>query len=151
MAVNSAVFDQVNIIVSDLRRSLDFYRRVGASFQRPLENPAGELFHASSEAEDGAHLELDSPTFAPVWNVGWAGRSDLIGRVILGFRLATREAVDERFEQLTSTGYRPLQPPFDAFWGARYAIVEGPDDIAVGLMSPIDPTRQTRPPEEWTG
>src|SRR6516165_9335732 len=73
MAVNSAVFDQVNIIVSDLRRSLDFYRRVGASFQRPLENPAGELFHASSEAEDGAHLELDSPTFAPVWIMASAG------------------------------------------------------------------------------
>lgn len=151
MADGGAVLDQVNIISSDLRRSLDFYRRVGTSFPRPLENPAGELFHASSESEAGAHLELDSPNFAPVWNAGWAQRTDLVGRIVLGFRLATREAVDERFDTLTCAGYRALQPPFDAFWGARYAIVEDPDGIAIGLMSPIDPTRQTRPPEEWTG
>jgi uncharacterized glyoxalase superfamily protein PhnB len=151
MATGSAVLDQVNIIASDLRRSLDFYHRVGASFPRPLESRAGELFHASSDSEGGAHLEVDSPNFAPVWNAGWAERTDLIGRVVLGFRLPTREAVDERFEQLTSAGYGPLQPPFDAFWGARYAIVEDPDGIAVGLMSPIDPPRQTRPPEEWIG
>jgi catechol 2,3-dioxygenase-like lactoylglutathione lyase family enzyme len=148
---SSPVLDKVNIIASDIRRSLDFYRRVGVSFPRPLENPAGELFHASSEAEGGAHLEIDSPNFAPVWNAGWAQRTDLIGRIVLGFRLATREAVDQRFEQLTSAGYRALQPPFDAFWGARYAIVEDPDRIAIGLMSPVDPTRMTRPPEEWTG
>jgi catechol 2,3-dioxygenase-like lactoylglutathione lyase family enzyme len=151
MADGGAVLDQVNIISSDLRRSLDFYRRLGAPFPRPLENPAGERFHASSESEGGAQLELDSPNFAPVWNAGWARRTDLAGRIVLGFRLATREAVDERFDRLTCAGYRALQPPFDAFWGARYAIVEDPDGIAVGLMSPIDPTRQTRPPEEWTG
>ena len=120
-------------------------------FNALLKIPQASFSTPAAKPKDGAHLELDSPTFAPVWNVGWAGRSDLIGRVVLGFRLATREALDERFEQLTSNGYRPLQPPFDAFWGARYAIVEGPDDIAVGLMSPIDPTRQSRPPEEWTG
>ena len=34
------------------------------------------------------------------------------------------------------------QEPYDAFWGARYAIVEDPDGNAVGLMSPIDPDRQ---------
>jgi uncharacterized glyoxalase superfamily protein PhnB len=39
-----------------------------------------------------------------------------------------------------------LQPPWDAFWGARYAIVEDPDGIAVGLMSPISPDRRSPPP-----
>jgi len=38
------------------------------------------------------------------------------------------------------------QAPYDAFWGARYAIVEDPDGNAVGLMSPIDPDRRTAPP-----
>jgi catechol 2,3-dioxygenase-like lactoylglutathione lyase family enzyme len=124
---DSPVLDQVNIIAGDLRRSLDFYRCLGASFPRPLENPAGELFHAGSDAGDGAQLELDSPSFAPVWNAGWAERSDLVGRIVLGFRLATREMVDQRFEELTAAGRPALQPPFDAFWGARYAIVEDPD------------------------
>jgi len=31
--------------------------------------------------------------------------------------------------------------------GARYAIIEDPDGIAVGLMSPIDAARKTPPPE----
>jgi uncharacterized glyoxalase superfamily protein PhnB len=39
-----------------------------------------------------------------------------------------------------------LQAPFDAFWGARYAIVEDPDGIAVGLMSPISANRRSPPP-----
>jgi uncharacterized glyoxalase superfamily protein PhnB len=145
------VLTQINIIASDLRRSLDFYRRVGVSFPRPLENRTGQLFHASSEAEAGAHLELDSSNFAPVWNAGWADRTDLIGRIVLGFSQPTTKAVDQCFDQLIAAGYRALQPPYDAFWGARYAIVEDPDGIAIGLMSPVDPNRQTQPPAEWTG
>jgi uncharacterized glyoxalase superfamily protein PhnB len=145
------VLDQVNVISGDLHRSLDFYRLLGAVFPRPLPNSAAQLFHVNSEPYDGARLELDSVEFAPVWNAGWAGRADLPGRIVLGFRIATREGVDQRFKSLTSAGYRELQPPFDAFWGARYAIVEDPDGIAIGLMSPIDPARKTPPPKDWTG
>jgi hypothetical protein len=84
MADGRPVLDQVNIIASDLRRSLDFYCQLGVSFPQPLENPAGKLFHASSEAEGGAHLQLDCPSFAPVWTADWAQRTDLIGRMVLG-------------------------------------------------------------------
>jgi catechol 2,3-dioxygenase-like lactoylglutathione lyase family enzyme len=151
MAENDPVLDQVNIISGDVQRSLDFYRLLGAVFPRPLPNPSGQLFHVSSEPNDGALLELDSVEFAPVWNAGWAGRTDLHGRVVLGFRIPTREGVDRRFSSLTNAGYRGLRPPFDAFWGARYAIVEDPDGIAIGLMSPIDPARKMPPPKDWTG
>ena len=34
----------------------------------------------------------------------------------------------------------------DSFWGARYAIVEDPDGIAVGLMSPISAKHRAPPP-----
>ena len=44
-------------------------------------------------------------------------------------------------------GNRGLQAPFDAFWGARYAIIEDPDGIAVGLMSPISAKHRAPPPE----
>jgi uncharacterized glyoxalase superfamily protein PhnB len=151
MAGDTPVLDQVNIITGDVQRSVDFYRRLGAVFPRPLRNPSGRLFHASCEPGDGALLEIDSAHFTPVWISGWAGRTDLHGRVVLGFRIATRDGVDQRFSSLTSAGYRELQPPFDAFWGARYAIVEDPDGIAIGLMSPIDPAQRSPPPEEWTG
>ena len=151
MADNDPVLDQVNIISGDVQRSLDFYRLLGAVFPRPLSNSSGQLFHVNSEPNDGVRLELDSAEFAPVWNAGWAGRADLQGRVVLGFRIATSEGVDRLFGSLTGAGYRGLQPPFDAFWGARYAIVEDPDGIAIGLMSLIDPARKTPPPPDWTG
>ena len=151
MADDVAILDQVNVITADLQRSLEFYRRLGAVFPRPLRNATGRLFHASCDPHGGALLELDTAEFAPVWNAGWAGRGDLRGQVVLGLRIPTREGVDQRFSSLTSTGCRGLQPPFDAFWGARYAIVEDPDGIAIGLMSPIDPRRRTAPPRDWIG
>ena len=55
--------------------------------------------------------------------------------------------VDEVYADLTEAGYAGLQPPHDAFWGARYAIVEDPDGIAVGLMSPISANFKSMPPD----
>ena len=48
----------------------------------------------------------------------------------------TRDDVDARYADLTGAGYTGIQSPFDAFWGARYAIVADPDGTHVGLMSP---------------
>jgi uncharacterized glyoxalase superfamily protein PhnB len=67
---------------------------------------------------------------------------------VIGFAFPSREAVDERYGELTSAGYVGRQPPFDAFWGARYAIVADPDGNGVGLMSPLEESRRTWPPEE---
>ena len=49
--------------------------------------------------------------------------------------------------KLTQAGHAGRQQPFDAFWGARYAIVDDPDGNGVGLMSPIEGDRTTWPPE----
>ena len=68
--------------------------------------------------------------------------------MVIGFALRSREAVDEQYAELTSVGYQARQPPFDAFWGARYAIVADPDGNDVGLMSPVDESRRTWPPEQ---
>jgi uncharacterized glyoxalase superfamily protein PhnB len=42
-------------------------------------------------------------------------------------------------------GYRGQQPLYDAFWGARYAVIEDPGGNAVWIMSPIDPDRRSQP------
>ena len=95
----------------------------------------------------GFSLELDTAESARLWHAAW--RTDpAAASVIIGFSLPTREAVDERYAALTSAGYPGRQPPFDAFWGARYAIVADPDGNDVGLMSPIDESRRTWPPVE---
>ena len=50
------------------------------------------------------------------------------------------------YGDLVAAGYRGRQPPYDAFWGARYAIVDDPDGNGVGLMSPIEADRKFWPP-----
>jgi uncharacterized glyoxalase superfamily protein PhnB len=59
----------------------------------------------------------------------------------------TRQGVDDVFRDMTGAGYRGLQEPHDAIWGARYAIIEDPDGIAVGVMSPVSPEKRSPPPD----
>jgi uncharacterized glyoxalase superfamily protein PhnB len=60
-------------------------------------------------------------------------------RNVLVFNLPTREAVDLAYAELTADGHVSHLAPMDAFWGARYAVVNDPDGNSVGLMSPVDP------------
>jgi hypothetical protein len=56
--------------------------------------------------------------------------------------------VDEIYTDLTAVGYGSHQPPYDAFWGAHYAIIDDPDGNRVGIMSPEDPQRKFWPPPQ---
>ena len=48
---------------------------------------------------------------------------------------------------LAAAGAAVQQEPYDAFWGARYAVVSDPDGNGVGIMSPVDPAqRRDQPP-----
>ena len=146
-----ALFHQLNIVSGDLAASVAFYRRLGVDIpeDRIWVTPGGTHHASAQAATDQVSLEIDSIAFARIWNAGWHGREDLRGRVVVGMRLPSRAAVNARYANLTGAGYRGLHTPHDAFWGARYAVVEDPDGIAVGLMSPISPKRRSRPPEVW--
>ena len=82
-----------------------------------------------------------------MWNAGWKGRTDLRGRVVVGFRVATRADVDDVFRDMIGAGYRGLQNRTMPF-GVRVTtpIIEDPDGIAVGLMSPVSADRNSPPP-----
>ena len=58
----------------------------------------------------------------------------------------TREAVDALVDSLVAEGVAVQQEPYDAFWGARYAVVSDPDGNGVGIMSPIDPAQRRDEP-----
>jgi catechol 2,3-dioxygenase-like lactoylglutathione lyase family enzyme len=145
------ILDQVNIVSKDVAASIEFYRRLGLNIPetRVWRTPSG-IHHVNSGRQGGGEspdLDLDSTAFAQIWNTGWKGRADLGGRIVIGFKLPTRDAVDALYRDMTTAGHRGLQPPWDAFWGSRYAVIEDPDGIAVGLMSPIEPARKTPPPD----
>ena len=140
------VFDQLNIVAADFDATLSFYRVLGVEIQPPARSVKGEAFHASHRPAQGAALEVDSPGFARLWNSGWADEADLAGRILLGLRVSNRETVDRLYEAATGAGHKGLQPPCDGFWGARYAIIEDPDGLAVGLMSPVEDRYRSAPP-----
>ena len=135
---DSPIFDQLNLVVSDMQATVTFYRRLGLDI--PDTDPAFQSHHRSARLPGGVDLDFDSAEFARRWDRGWHA-----GRAVIGFRVASREGVDGLYSQLTAFGYVGQQPPYDAFWGARYAIVEDPDGNPVGIMSPVDPDRRSRP------
>ncbi len=143
MAKPRAVLNQVNLVVGDMTASADFYRRLGAD----VAEPAASEYHLACGLANDFDLDLDTAKFAGLWNKAWVGRTDLVGRIVLGFAVATREDVDTLHADLVAAGYRSLQAPWDAFWGARYAIIEDPNGTAVGLMSPVDSSMRFWPPE----
>jgi uncharacterized glyoxalase superfamily protein PhnB len=132
---------QLNLLVDDLPAAVEFYRRLGVTAS------ADSGPHAELNLPDGFLVELDTVRSAKVWHAGV--RADpATGRVIIGFSLPSREAVDTSYAELTSAGYEGRQPPYDAFWGSRYAIVADPAGNDVGLMSPADKSKRSWPPEE---
>jgi catechol 2,3-dioxygenase-like lactoylglutathione lyase family enzyme len=145
------ILDQINLVCGDVEASLAFYRRLGVEIpdSRIWRTATGahHISAADQSADEAIAFDLDSTAFAQRWNSSWKGRTDLRGRVIVGFSVPTRTDVDDVYRDMTGAGYRGLQGPHDAFWGARYAIIEDPDGIAVGVMSPASPDRNSPPPD----
>ena len=134
------VLNQVNLVVTDMAATVAFYRRLGLSI--PEADADWETRHRTAEMPGDVDLDFDSSEFAREWDEGWS-EGNRMG--VLGFRVSSREAVDDIYRDLTGAGYNGEQRPYDAFWGARYAIVQDPDGNAVGIMSPVDPSRRRTP------
>jgi catechol 2,3-dioxygenase-like lactoylglutathione lyase family enzyme len=135
--------DQVNLVVSDVPSSRAFYARLGLDFGDEAD-PVWDTHHVSARQGDTTplDLDLDSVAFAAKWNRGGSGR----GGAILGFKVDTRAEVDALVSSLAAEGVPVQQEPYDAFWGARYAVVSDPDGNGVGIMSPVDPGRRHEAP-----
>ncbi|MBI2913868.1 MAG: VOC family protein [Chloroflexi bacterium] len=141
MSDERPLLNQFNLVVRDMAATIAFYRRLGLSIKEG--QPDWANHHVTAVMPEGIDLDFDSVEFARQWDSGWPGsRRARMG--VLGFGVSSREAVDALYADLTGAGYHGQQAPYDAFWGARYAIVEDPDGNAVGLMSPADPERRSR-------
>lgn len=140
MGTETPAFNQVNLIVRDMDKTLAFYRRLGLTIEA---DPGSE--HVGVTFPNGMSMDFDSVGFVPMWDSAWKGATG--GSTVLGFSVPSREAVDDLYATLTEDGYAGRQQPYDAFFGARYAMVEDPDGNPVGLMSPRDLERNTWPPE----
>jgi catechol 2,3-dioxygenase-like lactoylglutathione lyase family enzyme len=128
-----ARLDQIGLVVADMARALAFYRQLGLE----LPPEADQQPHVEISLPGGLRLAWDTVetirSFDPDWSPPGAG-----GRgVALAFKLESPAAVDQAFRQLVAAGHRPHLPPWDAFWGQRYAVVFDPDGNPVDLFAPI--------------
>jgi uncharacterized glyoxalase superfamily protein PhnB len=146
-APSPVALEQINIVVRDMQKSLAFYRLLGVSIEetRGPEWAEWARHHVNGTAANGVRVEFDSVAFAKQWNPG-LDETKLGSSVILIFHVAAREEVDRVHARVTAAGHRSHVAPEDAFWGARYAIVEDPDGSSVGIMSAIDESRRRPPP-----
>lgn len=137
------VLNQLDLVVRDIDAAVEFYRRLGVEIpESAIWRTASGAHHVDLHLPNGFHLHLDSDALAKSFNRGWPEVAGNGTRTIVGFAMSSRAAVDDRYAELIAAGYSGRQPPYDSFWGARYAVVEDPDGNHVGLMSPLDPTRR---------
>ena len=140
--------NQIDLIASDMDASIAFYRALGVEIpDAGIWRTATGIHHVDVPMPDGLVLHFDSAALAAVYDRGWREPTGSGTRTVLSFAVGSRDEVDRIHAELARLGYRVAQPPFDAFWGSRYAIVEDPDGNHVGLMSPRDPALGSAPPE----
>ena len=135
--------DQLNLIVHDVEASRAFYSRLGLDFGAAPDPIWADNYASAVHGEHTAiDVDVHSTTFVQKWDRGWPG-----GRgVVVGFKVDSRDEVDALVAALVADGVPLQQEPFDAFWGARYAVVSDPDGNGVGIMSPVDPAMRGEAP-----
>jgi uncharacterized glyoxalase superfamily protein PhnB len=140
--------NQLDLVVRDMDATLAFYRSLGVDIpDSAVWRTKTGAHHVDLTMPDGFTLHFDSAALAKVYNRGWREPTGTGSRTVVTFKVVERGDVDRVHAKMTGLGHRASQPPFDAFWGARYAIVEDPDGNHVGIMSASDPSRRTTPPE----
>ena len=126
-----ARLDLIGLVVADMAASLAFYRRLGLDI--PADADAAP--HVEVALLGGLRLAWDTEenvrSFAPDWKPPHGGN-----RAGLAFLLPDPAAVDTAYAELTGAGYHGERPPWDAFWGQRYAVVHDPDGLSVDLFAP---------------
>ncbi len=132
----------INIVVADVVGLTQFLEALGVAID-PLD-PGWETWaphHRSFGVVDDPGADLDSARFAN----DWGGTAPEFSGVVVNLTAADRDAVDRGHDIAVARGAISRKAPYDAFWGARYAVVESPYGITFGLMSPSDPNHRTPP------
>lgn len=133
---------QINLFVTNLAATARFYEGLGWTL-RPMGPAAATADHPGGLSV--AFLPADDEEFVAAFDAGHPGGTG--GTALLDVRLENREQVDVLYRALIDRGGTTGQPPIDAFWGLRYAVVVDPDGTRIGLKSPVDDARRSQPPD----
>lgn len=128
----TARLDFIGIVVEDMARSLAFYRALGLDLPAEADNEP----HVDTLLAGGLHLAWDTVATIRSFDPGWTPPSGG-HRISLAFRCDDPADVDRTYEGLLGVGYEGHKPPWDAFWGQRYAEVLDPDGNVIDLFAPL--------------
>jgi uncharacterized glyoxalase superfamily protein PhnB len=128
----TARFEAFGIVVSDMTRSLAFYRKLGLEFP----DGAEEEGHVEARLPGGLRYMLDTEEVMRSFDPEWSRPSG--GHAVGGaFNCETPAEVDRVYHELLEAGGSAHKEPWDAFWGMRYAQVADPDGTVVDLFAPL--------------
>jgi catechol 2,3-dioxygenase-like lactoylglutathione lyase family enzyme len=118
------------IVVSDMARSIRFYRLLGLDVpETPDEG------HVDTFLPTGVRFMLDTEetvlSFRPDW------KRETGNQLALAFECASPAEVDEVYGSVTAAGFHGEKEPWDAFWGQRYAQLQDPDGVPVDLYASL--------------
>jgi catechol 2,3-dioxygenase-like lactoylglutathione lyase family enzyme len=120
----------IGVVVSDMARSIAFYRALGAEMP---ETP-GEG-HVEAAMPNGTRLMLDSEEEMRSFREDWSRETG--NQVALAFECASPAEVDEVYARVTGAGFHGEKQPWDAFWGQRYALLLDPDGVEINLYAAL--------------
>jgi catechol 2,3-dioxygenase-like lactoylglutathione lyase family enzyme len=120
----------VGVIVEDMPRAVEFYRRLGVEIAEGSE----ELEHVEVEMS-GLTFFLSTTTAQARWDP--AARPSAAGgyKILLEFFVETAEALDAKHAELTEYGYASHCAPFDVSPTTRFAMVDDPDGNTILFSS----------------
>jgi catechol 2,3-dioxygenase-like lactoylglutathione lyase family enzyme len=123
--------DAFGIVVSDMARSVAFYRRLGLEFPEGSENEG----HVEAQLPGGVRYMLDTEEVIRSFDPEWQRPDGHVGGG--AFQCETPEEVDQVYAELLGAGATPHREPWDAFWGQRYAQLKDPDGTVIDLYAAL--------------
>jgi uncharacterized glyoxalase superfamily protein PhnB len=125
----SPQLDAFGIVVSDMARSVAFYRKLGLDFPEGAENEG----HAEAQLPGGLRYMLDTEDMVRSFDPEWTRGGHVPGGA---FRCELPDEVDRVYRELLDAGATGHKEPWDAFWGQRYAQLKDPDGTVLDLYAP---------------
>ena len=117
----------IGIVVSDVGRSIAFYRLLGVDF--PEEGDG----HIEATLPSGTRFMLDEESVVKSFRPDWTRETG--NQLALAFECSSPAEVDELWSRAKDAGFEADKEPWDAFWGQRYAQLRDPDGVPVDLFA----------------
>ena len=120
----------IGIVVSDMGRSISFYRLLGVDVpETPDEG------HVDTFLPNGVRFMLDTEDVIRSFRPEWTRETG--NQLALAFECSSPSEVDEMYRRAVDAGFHGEKDPWDAFWGQRYAQLQDPDGNGVDLYAAL--------------